>query len=508
MSRRFKIAYSAGRVDAASLALPPRALALAAAAFVQCVAVPAHGQGPGLGVRAMPSIVRAGIPVPADDTLVLTGNVGYGYLDAVEEQSAGSRGLGGLALAYSPLPQLTIGADVVGRRDNFDDGVNLYGEPRLSLRFASRLSRTQFLGVMLDARFVGAEAPSVEWRATSPSLRGLYGARLGSGTWLGVELGFELDRSEQAVPDLRRVSATDERTLGASSWSAVPIGIGVAREVGDTWQLLGEAGGDWLVGQNSPGVAQFPWRVGAGVRHQLSRSWTAQLGVEVSLSSREAVAASRTLSREPRVLGFAALGWALEREVPKPPVAVAKVVTQKSAPIVVEPKEEAPKAPPSSSVVGMLVDEGGRPMADGEVILVREGVEMARVRTAADGQFSFEGVVLGAVVLRVQESGYDALEFTLGPGEPRTAELVLRPAVPAGQVRGKVLDLQGMPILAQVRVSPGDLNLTVALDGSFELDLAPGRYTLRFDHPEFAPQRRTIVVKDRGVVIINIGLVR
>jgi hypothetical protein len=139
---------------------------------------------------------------------------------------------------------------------------------------------------------------------------------------------------------------------------------------------------------------------------------------------------------------------------------------------------------------------------------VREGVEMARVRTAADGQFSFEGVVLGAVVLRVQESGYDALEFTLGPGEPRTAELVLRPAVPAGQVRGKVLDLQGMPILAQVRVSPGDLNLTVALDGSFELDLAPGRYTLRFDHPEFAPQRRTIVVKDRGVVIINIGLVR
>jgi hypothetical protein len=38
--------------------------------------------------------------------------------------------------------------------------------------------------------------------------------------------------------------------------------------------------------------------------------------------------------------------------------------------------------------------------------------------------------------------------------------------------------------------------------------LAPGRYVVRFEHADFAPQRRNIVVKDKGVVILNIALIR
>jgi Carboxypeptidase regulatory-like domain len=467
----------------------------------------ANAQAPGNGVRAMPAVVNVGVAAPAEATVVVAGGVGYGYLDAGEGQPAAGRAAGGLALAFSPLPELTFGADVTGRRDGYYDGVNWYGEPRLSARFATALSATQFLGATLDARFIGAEAPSIEWTATSPSLRGLYAARLRRQTWLGVEIGFELDRSVEALPHLARMSVTDKRTLAASSWNSIPVGLGVAHDLGAAWQLLGELSGKWLVGAANPTVLQSPWRGSAGVRHRLSPSWSAQLGVEVALSQRPTLPAAQTLPQEPRVSGFLGLVWTLPREV-----AIAKAppkLKPPPKPVFVAPVQvEAPKPPLSAPVVGTLVDEGGRPLADAKVVLLREGVEVGHVRTTGDGQFAFDQVTLGPVVLRVNESGYEPIEVSVGAAETRSAELVLRPAVPAGQVRGKVLDLQGNPITAQVTVKPGELSSTTALDGSFELDLAPGRYTVRFEHPSFAPQRRTIVVKDRGVVILNISLVR
>jgi hypothetical protein len=154
-------------------------------------------------------------------------------------------------------------------------------------------------------------------------------------------------------------------------------------------------------------------------------------------------------------------------------------------------------------------------MSDVEVVLHQEGQPPRSERTFPDGHFEFRDVPLGAVSLGVAEPGFDRVKVEFGPEQPRTSEIVLRPAVPAGQVRGKVLDLQGMPVVAQVKVNgdggsrPGSEQVVVvAPDGSFELDLTPGRYLVRFEHADFAPQRRSIVVKDKGVVILNIALVR
>lgn len=458
------------------------------------------------GARAMPAVVNVGLPVPTEHTLAVAGALGYGYLDELDGQPSAGRALGSLALAFSPAPQLTLAVDVAGRRDGFDDGANWYGEPRLGARFATGLSKTHFLGAALDVRLIGAEAPSIEWQATSPALEALYGARLSNQTWLAFELGFELDRSLEAVPALKRMSNTDERTLSASSWNAVPVGIGVTHELGRSWQLLGEVSGKWLVGADAPAVLQSPWRVSAGARHRLSPSWVAQLALDVALSVRDSLAASQTLSREPRVAGLLAVAWSLPNEVHTP---VKRPTVVAATPAVVEPAPvDVPEPPKASTVNGTLVDEGGRPMADAQVVLFVDGAEVARERTTAEGQFSFPQVALGAVVLRVNEPGYEALEVALQADEPRSAELVLRPAVPAGQVLGKVLDLHGYPIMATITVNPGERHLTAAADGSFVIDLAPGRYTLRFEHPNFVPQRRTVVVKDRGAVILNIGLVR
>ena len=66
----------------------------------------------------------------------------------------------------------------------------------------------------------------------------------------------------------------------------------------------------------------------------------------------------------------------------------------------------------------------------------------------------------------------------------------------------------GQPIAATITVTPGNHSVTVRADGSFDLELAPGTYTVKFQHEDYATQRRTIRLQDRGVVILNIALIR
>jgi hypothetical protein len=160
----------------------------------------------------------------------------------------------------------------------------------------------------------------------------------------------------------------------------------------------------------------------------------------------------------------------------------------------------------SSPVSGAVVDEGGRALADASVTLEMLGREPHQERTLADGKFEFAAVPEGEASVRVNAPGYEEALVQIAEGKSRVVEVMLRPSVPAGQVRGKVLDLKGNPVKATLRISPGDQLIETQADGSFELELAPGRYTVRFEHEDFGSQRRTISVQNRGVVILNIAL--
>jgi hypothetical protein len=129
-------------------------------------------------------------------------------------------------------------------------------------------------------------------------------------------------------------------------------------------------------------------------------------------------------------------------------------------------------------------------------------------RTFADGAFHFESVPEGAIELRVDTPGYEAATIDIAKGEQRSSEVMLRPAVPAGQVRGRVLDLRGRPLAANISITPGDSPVSVGADGSFELELAPGSYVVEFRHEGHTTQKRKIVVANRGVVILNIALTK
>jgi hypothetical protein len=230
------------------------------------------------------------------------------------------------------------------------------------------------------------------------------------------------------------------------------------------------------------------------------------VSADVGLSTRGPRTSSDLQPIPPRLGCAVGLAWHLG--APAVPLAPAAPLP----PAREAPPEPAPPPPPSVSVAspvsGTVVDEGGRPLPDALITLTYEGAQTRETRSAEDGRFAFTEVPGVALELRASAAGFDDAQVAIAAAGERTREIVLHPSVPAGQVRGRVLDLGGTPVPASIRITPGDHQFEAASDGSFTLELAPGRYTLELQHPGFAPQQRVIVVRERGVVILNIALVR
>jgi outer membrane receptor protein involved in Fe transport len=80
------------------------------------------------------------------------------------------------------------------------------------------------------------------------------------------------------------------------------------------------------------------------------------------------------------------------------------------------------------------------------------------------------------------------------------------PTTPTGAVTGKVLDQstgEGLPAVTLVIKGPaGDQVVASELDGTFQLSLAPGDYTITFTTPEYKDQVRTVtVVADKTIAL-------
>lgn len=460
--------------------------------------------------RAMPGIVRLPLPVPTHAPLAVSLTGGYGWIDPMYDlQDSGHRLEGLAAIAYSPVPYLVIGADAWGRMDHFSDdddpnATNRYGEPRLTARFQRAHSTDFHYGAELGVRFIGGEAPNVTPRAISPSLQALIGARLAPETWLAAGLGFHLDNSRHPLPDPDEVNGVDRITLGASSSPSVPWGVGVSHRLASNTELLGELSGDILVGGNAPSILDSPWGLSLGARHPVHERISVMLSADVSFSARPDLNDGTLVPTDPRIGGFLTVTWRPFVE------AEAKVEVEKKEPEpVTEPEEpeDLPPPVPMSPVHGTVIDEGGRPLPDAEVTLKREGAPDVVERSFADGRFEFKDVPEGPVEVIIKTPGYDEVKLQFGEGEERKKEVILYPSLPAGQVKGEVRDMKGEPLpRTTITISPGDKAVEVSPEGTFSLELAPGRYTVRFEHPELSAQKRVIRVQDRGVVILNIAL--
>lgn len=471
-------------------------------------ALPARADEPALGLtaRALPGIVNLGLPAPAPRGFSLGASAGGGWIEPIGQPPVGAGRLtGSLAAAYSPLPALAFGFDLSGRTDFLSTPeTNASAEPRLTARAVVVPQGPVRLGFEADVRFVGVAAPSINWAATSPSLSALVGWAAKPGTWVGATVGFHLDRSAEAVPDPSVVSTADRITLGASSWPALRAGLGVSHRLDVApLDLLAEVSADFLVFDSPPPLGQSPMRLSVGARYHLSPGLALLAAAQVGLSARPPTLSGDTLIPiEPRLGGQLAISWTIQPAKKETPP------TKVEEPVATPPPPPPPPVAPASPVRGRVVDEAGQGLPDVEVTLEIAGAARAS-RTAADGTFEFLGVDDDArVVARASAPGYDPEAAELVPGRERQVELVLRPAVPAGQVRGTIVDMAGHPVAAKITIDPGGLVLEVPADGTFNIELTPGEYRLRAEHPDFAPQGRVIVVVERGVVILNIALTK
>lgn len=444
---------------------------------------------------------RLNIAQEAQRTWVVAGTARAAWFENFDDDIGGGARLEGLlAASYSPLPQFSVGAKVAGRLDWFaaDEKVSKWGSPEFVARYAQEFADKFGAGVQAQVGVVTGRAPSVQ--AVSALLTAMFSYSPTKSTTLGAELGYYFDQSDRGLdqPDLKPSAPI---TLEASAYTSIPWGLGVSQRFGNLrteWLL--ETTGRILVGAGAPSFGQSPWLVSVGARHPVSRDWSISGTLEGALSGRPETLGIAEPQPIPARLGASVT--VLYRPVFTRRIS-GRIAVQGDAP---PPQAIAVTTAPSSELTGRVIDEGGRPLADAEVRLLQDGRERTE-RTYADGTFRFAEVVDATEVrLRIATPGYDQVDATLAPGAQRFREVVLYPATPAGQVRGEVKTMNGEAIAARISVQPGSEEIQAHEDGSFEFELAPGRYTITFEHDDFSLQRRVIVVEDHGVVILNIAL--
>lgn len=445
---------------------------------------------------------------------------GYGYTEAVLGQDdQHHRLLGSLLVEGAPLRWLGLGLRLDGRYDRHalrggasDDG--WVGEPRLHVRVDRPLLAALSVGGRATVFLPGATAPSWKPAATSGDLLALvsYG---GERLTVSGNAGYRLDRSARSAMDASRYSAPDRLALGASAFDAVLLGTGVSYDLG-RWRLFGEWSWDVLVGGGAPAATQSPMRIGGGARTGLGQAIDLELMVEAHPGRRPAIQAGAPLVPVPPRLALIAglvvpfggraageLAAAPERPAPE------AVPARPPGPAATEPLAEVP----SLSVT--LAAPGSLPAGAAVTLEHPAGERSLEPDGERNDRYTVRGVRPGPATVVVRAPGYNdsRTPVELQPGQPLSVQVALARKLPSGQIRGTVRDLRGRAVAVSVRVVPSDdggagpqPRELRSDDGTFELDVTPGRYQVAIEAAGHTPQTRVVLVELNGVTVLNVDL--
>ncbi len=171
------------------------------------------------------------------------------------------------------------------------------------------------------------------------------------------------------------------------------------------------------------------------------------------------------------------------------------------------------------SVVGLVVDDEGRPVADARVELVAPGRKRPREASVDEGgAFSFEGVAPGEATVTARAMGFRRARQVVhvGAGDEVEARLVLRPREGFG---GRVVGPDGEPVArAAVMAWPdgppagagaaGDAPRPAAFtdsQGRFWLGWVPNERTRVWaSHPAYAPSPRESPLSAEGELVLTL----
>lgn len=453
-------------------------------------------------------VSKVGIPTSSSLQLNLAGTAGYGVTESIgAEDGHHHRFSGRLAVGAHVTPWLALALNFSGRLDRHprdEQGVDYSGtgEPRLLLRAGGALTKLLHLGGEIELWVPGREAPSMEWSGATVDFKLFPAFMPDDGSWfVGLLAGFRLDNSAKAAPALDRLRFGDRIALGLSDYNSVLLGLAGTYRWGRT-ELLAELSWDILVGDGAPAPVQSPLRANLGARHTIVDNLFAELLTEVALSKRPDVGQDDPLVPiEPRFSVSLGLRYVFDFQ------------PEEETLVEPEPLTEAPPSPAATATVsGRLADPAGTPVPDVAVSLELEDGTTRSAITDALGGFVFEGVPMGSARLTAGGPGFEEEQWDILVGEEpldlgqRTLQPVEAP--PSSQLRGLVRSFSGKKIPAKVLVEPLGAELTCDEDGTFQLDVPPGKYTVTVTAPGFAKQTRTVKVEENGVSILNIDLRR
>ncbi|MBL8620556.1 MAG: carboxypeptidase regulatory-like domain-containing protein [Myxococcales bacterium] len=443
-------------------------------------------------------------PVGPGPTLSAALASGYGFTgDVLAVDDSHHRASGALAIAVRAVPWLELTGSLAGRYDRHTGGVSddgFIGDPRIGATAGGHLDPATALGVRLGVWLPGADAPSIEFGATTLDASLVLTRRFGASA-LTVSAGYRLDRSTESV-DAATLTPADRLGLGLSDADAALVGVGLAHQAGAT-QLFGELSGEVLVGAGAPAALESPLRAGVGVRRALDASLTFEALAEIGLSQRPdlmAMAPDALVDVEPRLAVAVGLSW-------RPAPARAPVIAPPPPPPVDDtpPPPPPPPAPTTGPLTGRVTDAGGAPLPD-----VTITVGATTVLSGEDGGFTIPDLPIGPIEVAAARGGYESATATatIVGGTGATVELTLARVQPKSQIRGVVRDFNGKGLAAKVTIDPLGAELTSNADGTFVIDVPPGTYTVTVALPGYRAQKKTAVVVEGGVPILNIELVK
>ena len=479
-----------------------------------------------LGYAALPGGLHApsATTLPAG-TVAVEGQAGYGFRKGLLGNSDHgnhrfARTLGDLAIAYAPLPFLTLALSLDGRYDKHygltkqDDGY--VGDPHLLVRVSKPFGNVK-LGAQLDLWVPGKDAPSIAGSAISVDLRALATLQAGPGE-LSFDAGFRLDNSAKSIESPELLSVQDQVSLGVSKFNAFVAGAHLALPFGKVFVGL-EASLDYFFGtqdfadgtqRSSPGAII---RVAGEVGYHLSDQWALLVYVEGAkvpgMLANDVMNDDITLlPYEPTITGGLALsgrfGGARKHGT----------ITRNEHPVEVAVIEYA-------EVSGSVVDTAGKPVVGAKVTIKLKN-NTGTGATDDKGEFLVSKLPIGktlegttalddtAASVEVSVDGLKpgSATLTLAKGANAVPKLTLEPVLPPGQLRGVVRSLSsGKPILnATIKVEPIGKTVTTGADGTFTIDLPPGEYTVKVKAPGLAEQSLPVKIEENGVAIKNIDL--
>ena len=486
-------------ISLAALALPARAQEH----------VDQTAQATGDAAGALPGLVRVGSAGPLDRGLVVTGLAGYGYLGTVlDAEDSHQRGALDLALSFRPIAWLAVSGRFSGRYDRHEtaaDGKDggWVGDPRLALRAGLPLSGPVALAVQVAAWFPGAEAPSVEFDATSVDSLAIATWRSGA-LALTAQGGFRYDKSARSAPDADLLSPSDRMALGVSESHAVLAGAGAGVRIAAS-ELFAEWSMDYLIGDRAPRARLSPMRVAAGWRLALGRLVTAQLSGEYSLADTANLLPMEDLYPvEPRFSVMLGASFNLFRS--RAPGRDRLVDSDGGGGGGID---RTPPPPATGTAVISVTGDGGAALADAEVELAPAGSDAPlTARTDKDGRATFTEVATGKARVTIRQPDHEGKvqELDIAAGQAASVAVALDKKLPPGQLLGTVRNYNGKPLKASLTIEPTGSKAHSDDNGEFALDLPPGDYQVTIEADGVKPQTRKVVIEQNGVTILNVDM--